>query len=153
MSDLSIFVGSVYGNAEQTAEEVKQALDSKGINSRLYLEPNIEDFIKAKRVLVISSTTGQGDVPDNLDPLIVELRERGALMQSKPFAVVGLGDSSYGDTYCGAGRQIFDLLEALQGNPVAELLEVDACETLEPETVVVPWVVEQLQALIGAEQA
>ena len=62
------------------------------------------------------------------------------LMANKPFAVAGLGDSSYGETYCGAGNQIFALLSELQGNPIADLLEVDACETLEPELEVVEWV-------------
>jgi flavodoxin len=75
------------------------------------------------------------------------LRDSFPLMNGKAFAVVGLGDSSYGESYCGGGRQFFALLSELQGKPVAELFEVDALETLAPEEEVVPWVktiVEQL---------
>ncbi|MEP1384974.1 MAG: flavodoxin, partial [Paraglaciecola sp.] len=51
-----------------------------------------------------------------------------------------LGDSSYGDSFCAAGKKIFSLLTELKGDAIAEILEIDACETLEPEIEVVSWV-------------
>ena len=50
--------------------------------------------------------------------------------------VATLGDSSYGDSYCGAGKQFHALLTELQ---VTQLpyVRVDAIETLEPEKDVV----------------
>ena len=60
-------------------------------------------------------------------------------MNGKPFAVAALGDSSYGESFCGAGRQFQELLEELQGKPVANMLEVDAIETLAAEEEIVPW--------------
>lgn len=142
MSNIGIFVGSVYGNAQNVAEEVQSMLAAKGLDSQLYKDPSVADFQAASHVIVISSTTGQGDVPPNLEFFIEDLRQQFPLMANKPFAVAGLGDSSYGETYCGAGRQIFELLTELQGKPVADLLEVDACETLEPEVEVVKWLEE-----------
>jgi flavodoxin len=139
MSEVGIFVGTVYGNAQHVAEQVKEMFDSKGVNTKIFDDPSLEDFKQVSGAIFISSTTGQGDVPPNLEFFIVDLREHSPLMEQKPFAVVGLGDSSYGETYCGAGRQIHTLLIELQGKPVADLLEIDACETLEPETEVVPW--------------
>jgi flavodoxin len=140
MSNIGIFVGSVYGNAQHVAEEVKAALTDSGLVSEVYVDPSIDDFQNASKVIFISSTTGMGDIPPNLEFFIQDLRDQMPLMANKPFAVAGLGDSSYGDTYCGAGNQIFTLLTELQGNPIADLLEVDACETLEPELEVVAWV-------------
>jgi flavodoxin len=139
MSDVGIFVGTVYGNAQHVAEQVEEMLVGKGIEISVYDDPSLEDFKNVRGAIFISSTTGQGDVPPNLEFFIADLREQFPLMEQKPFAVVGLGDSSYGETYCGAGRQIHELLLELQGKPVADLFEVDACETLEPETEVVPW--------------
>lgn len=139
MSKIGIFVGSVYGNAQNVAEDVQSMLADKGLDSQLYKDPSVADFQAVSSVIVISSTTGQGDVPPNLEFFIEDLRQQFPLMANKPFAVAGLGDSSYGETYCGAGRQIFELLTELQGKPVADLLEVDACETLEPEVEVVQW--------------
>ncbi|MCF2948353.1 flavodoxin domain-containing protein [Paraglaciecola aquimarina] len=140
MSKISIFVGSVYGNSQHVAEDVSSMLDTKGITSEIFTDPSVEDFKQASKVLIISSSTGQGDIPPNLEFFIQDLAEARPSMAQKPFAVAALGDSSYGESFCGAGVQIFDLLNELEGKPLAELLEVDACETLEPEVEVVAWV-------------
>ncbi|MDU0356086.1 flavodoxin domain-containing protein [Paraglaciecola aquimarina] len=148
MSKVSIFVGTVYGNAQHVAEDVSSMLDNKGIASEIFMDPSVDDFKQATSVLMISSTTGQGDIPPNLEFFMEDLKDASVSMQSKPFAVAALGDSSYGESFCGAGVQIFELLTALQGNSVADLLEVDACETLEPEVEVVAWVEDIVEKLL-----
>lgn len=140
MKKVSIFAGSVYGNAQHVAEQVQQSLGEKQIEAEVFEDPSVDDFIKAESILVITSTTGQGDIPPNLEFFHSELRDQFPLMNNKRFAVAALGDSSYGETYCGGGRQFFELLTELQGNPVADMLEVDAIETLEPETEVIAWI-------------
>lgn len=149
MSSISIFAGSVYGNAQHVAEEVNEMLSAQGIESEVFTDPETSDFTDAESVLVITSTTGQGDVPPNLELFYSDLRDSFPLMNGKSFAVVGLGDSSYGDSYCGGGRQFFELLSELQGKPVAELFAVDALETLAPEEEVVPWVKKIAEQLIN----
>lgn len=149
MSSISIFAGSVYGNAQHVAEEVQSMLQDEGIESEVFSDPDESDFIAADSVLVISSTTGQGDIPPNLELFYSDLRDNFPLMNAKNFAVVGLGDSSYGESYCGGGRQFFELLLELQGKPVAEMFEVDAIETLAAEEEVVPWVKSIAQALVA----
>lgn len=148
MSKIGIFVGSVYGNAQHVAEDVVTMLASKGVQADMFTDPSIDDFVKASSVLVISSTTGQGDIPPNLEFFIQDVRDANPLMAQKPFAVAALGDSSYGESFCGSGVQIFELLTELQGKALAELLEVDACETLEPEVEVVAWVEQLIPSLI-----
>ena len=148
MSKIGIFVGTVYGNAQHVAEEVETMLSAQGKGAEVYMDPTLNDLQQVSSMLFISSTTGQGDVPPNLEFFVEDLRDELPLLENKPFAVVGLGDSSYGETYCGAGRQIFELLRELQGKPIAELLEVDACETLEPELEVVAWAEKLLPELI-----
>ena len=148
MSKIGIFVGTVYGNAQHVAEDVNTMLSAQGLTSEVFTDPSLDDFKKVTSLLFISSTTGQGDIPPNLEFFIEDLREQFTLLEQKPFAVAGLGDSSYGETYCGAGRQIFDLLTELQGKPITELLEIDACETLEPEVEVVAWAEKLIPELI-----
>ena len=148
MVDVGIFVGSVYGNAQHVAEQVEEMLAGKGKSVELFTDPTIENFTQTKSVLFISSTTGQGDIPPNLEIFVMDLRDQMPLMAQKPFAVAGLGDSSYGDSFCGAGKQIFEVMLELQGQPVDDLKIVDAMETLEPENEVVPWI-EGLIAKLG----
>jgi len=140
MAKVSIFFGSVYGNAQQVAEDVQSHLEGKGVAAQVIEEPDVGALKEAESVLVITSTTGQGDVPPNLEWWVDDLKNEFPLLNQKPFAVAALGDISYGDTYCGAGRQVFELLEELQGKAVSPMLEVDAIETLEPESVVIEWV-------------
>ncbi|WP_299074142.1 flavodoxin domain-containing protein [uncultured Paraglaciecola sp.] len=139
MSKIGIFVGSVYGNAQHVAEEVGAMLSEHGRESEVFTDPTLNDVSQVSSLLFISSTTGQGDIPPNLEFFIDDLKDESPNMGQRPFAVVGLGDSSYGETYCGAGRQIFELLTQLQGKPITTLLQIDACETLEPEDEVVKW--------------
>jgi flavodoxin len=147
MGKIGIFVGSVYGNAQHVAEELSAMFGAQGMVSEVFTDPTLEDFKQVSSMLFISSTTGQGDIPPNLEFFIQDLRDQSPLMEQKPFAVAGLGDSSYGETYCGAGRQIFELLSELQGQPISELLKIDACETLEPEVDVVAWAEKLLPEL------
>ncbi|MFC3093140.1 flavodoxin [Alteromonas sediminis] len=140
MAEVSIFYGSVYGNAQQVAEDVASHLSDKGIAAKVVEEPDVDALKNAEAVLVVTSTTGQGDVPPNLEWWVDDLKSTFPLLNQKPFAVAALGDSSYGDTYCGGGKQVFALLEELQGQPIAPMLEVDAIETLEPEAEVIAWV-------------
>jgi flavodoxin len=147
MSKIGIFVGSVYGNAQHVAEEVNTLLSAHDLVSEVFTDPSLDDFKRVSSMIFISSTTGQGDIPPNLEFFIQDLRDQFPSMEQKPFAVAGLGDSSYGETYCGAGRKIFDLLTELQGKPITGLLEIDACETLEPEAEVVAWAEKLLPEL------
>ena len=147
MNKIGIFVGSVYGNAQHVAEDVNTMLSAQGLPTEVFTDPTLSDFKQVSSMLFISSTTGQGDIPPNLEFFIQDLRDQFPLMKQKPFAVAGLGDSSYGETYCGAGRQIFELLTELQGKPITELLKIDACETLEPEAEVVAWAEKLLPKL------
>jgi len=139
MAEISIFYGSVYGAAQDLAEKAQQVLEAAGHKAKVIDDPTTEDFKQAQLPLFITSTTGQGDLPPNLEFFIADLRDSFPLLEGKSFGVVALGDSSY-DEFCGAGRQIFELMLELQGKPIADMLQIDAIETLEPEEVVLPWI-------------
>ncbi|MEP1385226.1 MAG: flavodoxin domain-containing protein, partial [Paraglaciecola sp.] len=92
MKDVGIFVGSVYGNSQHVAEEVSAVLTSNGYVAKVFLDPNIATFSKVSNVLFITSTTGNGDIPPNLEFFIHDLEVQKIEMEHKPFAVVALGD-------------------------------------------------------------
>lgn len=140
MGTLKIIAGTVYGNAQHVAEQVEENLAEQGIDCELESDPSVNDFTDADAILVITSTTGQGDVPPNVEFAFSDLKDEAPQLNGKPFAVAALGDSSYGESFCGAGKQFYTLLQELQGNAVADMLAVDAMETLEPEKDVVEWV-------------
>ena len=55
--------------------------------------------------LIITSTHGAGELPDNLKPLFEQIAASDKDFSSLRFAVVGLGNSDY-DTFCHAVNKV-----------------------------------------------
>lgn len=142
MANIGIIVGSVYGNAQNAAEEAQTFLANQGHEVEVHVDPDISLFNDHDSFLVVTSTTGVGDVPPNLELFYADAKDTFPLITGKKFAVVALGDSSYGESYCGAGKQIFELFTELQGAALSELVAIDAMETFEPEADVLAWLEE-----------
>ncbi|OIN07639.1 flavodoxin [Oceanisphaera psychrotolerans] len=138
MAAVEIIIGTVYGSAVLVAETLEQALTEAGHQVRLHEDAVLADLDQDRFWLFVTSTTGQGDIPPNLVPLFEEMRECCPPMPQLRYALVALGDSSY-DNFCGAGRQVDELLQELQAQAVTPRLQVDATETLEPEEPALAW--------------
>ncbi|WMN59771.1 flavodoxin [Pseudoalteromonas xiamenensis] len=147
MAHVAIFVGSMYGNAEGLAEKIQSVLVTAGHEVNVYSSATIADLTAASNALFVSSTTGQGDIPDNLQPLFLQMQSQFPMMTGKLCGVIALGDSSYGDTYCGAGRQIDALLQELNATLPVKRLDVDACEYFEPWEAAETWVADWITHL------
>lgn len=140
MTKIAVIVGTVYGAAQYVAEQAVTTLTERDYQCQLFEDANLDDVLMfyADIWLVISSTTGEGDVPDNVFPFFLQLKEQFPLLTNKHYAVIALGDSSY-DNFCGAGEKFNELLVELQGAEIAPMLRIDAIETLEPELIALPW--------------
>lgn len=76
MASIRILVGSVYGGALLTARALKKALEQEGHQIIVLENPALEDITgNDDPVLICTSTTGQGEVPPNLLPFYLKLRE------------------------------------------------------------------------------
>ncbi|WP_120513965.1 flavodoxin [Photobacterium salinisoli] len=142
MATIGVFVGSVFGGAEEVAEEIVSELKTHGHDAELFTDPSLDDFLayRDQVALVVTSTTGQGEIPENLLPLFTALNDQFPLMPSLNYGVIAMGDSSYGeDRYCGGGRQFDALLQELQAKPVTSRLDIDACVNFDPAEAALPW--------------
>ncbi|MFC0226216.1 flavodoxin [Serratia aquatilis] len=148
MAQVGIFVGTVYGNSLLVAEEAETILQEQGHEVKLFEEGGLEawQFYRQHYALVITSTTGQGDLPDSIAPLFHAIRDQVGYQPELRYGLIALGDSSY-DNFCGAGRAFDVLLQEQGATRVGEVLEIDAMEQPEPEAVSCPWV-EQWGALL-----
>ena len=61
--------------------------------------------------------------------------------------MLALGDSSYGDTYCGGGELMQELFAELGLREVLPMLRIDASETVTPDEDAERWVAEVIAAL------
>lgn len=148
MASVLIVVGSVYGNSSSVAEECAELLRSAGHEAEILSNASLNDFIVRPEsvLLVCTSTTGQGEIPDNIYPLVNELRDTFPLMLERHYGVIALGDSSY-ETFADAGKQVDELLQELQAKRLGEVLFIDACETADPEGTAVEWMRDWMKAL------
>lgn len=141
MTSIRILVGSVYGGALLTARTLKKELEGEGHHVTVLENPVLEDITSNNdALLVCTSTTGQGELPANLLPFYLDLRDQLPQQPGRPFGIIVLGDSSYGDTFCGAGELMEEALYETAARKVGDTLRIDALETMEPEAEALPWV-------------
>lgn len=138
MAQIDIVVGTVYGAAMLVAETLADELERKGHHCSLHEEARLTDIDPGRFLLLVSATTGQGDIPPNLQPFASELADKAPWLKGLRYALIAMGDSSY-DHFCGAGRRLDGLLQELGATRVMPPLELDATEHDEPEQVALSW--------------
>lgn len=148
MASIQILVGSVFGGALMTARQLKKTLEPEGHTLVINEQPELTDVTdNSDPILLCTSTTGQGEVPPNLLPFYLELRETLPQQPGRPFGVIVLGDSSYGDTFCGAGELLEEAFLETGARKVGDTLKIDALEITEPELEALPWLRDWLTLL------
>ena len=124
---LTILFGSQTGNAEGIGEQLAAAAESRGYSARLVdmddYKPN--QLKKETNLVVLVSTHGEGDPPDNA----IEMHEflhgkKAPKLKELNFAVLALGDTSY-EFFCQTGKDFDKRLEELGGTRVAERVDCD----------------------------
>jgi len=141
MAKIKILVGTTYGTSQEVAEDCAAQLTALGHEAGVLRQPSFDQVVsdEPQVLLVCSATIGQGEVPESLLPLYLELRDRFPLMPNAGFALIARGDSSY-ENFAEGGRQVADLLRELQLRELVPPLFLDACETMDPEAEVDAWV-------------
>lgn len=141
---VAILSGSVYGTAEEVARHAESLLNQAGLVAWHNPRASLDDVraFAAEAFLVVTSTTGMGELPDNLQPLYHDIRDQLPAWSGLPGGVIALGDSSYGDTYCAGGEQARELFAELGIREVLPMLRIDASESVTPEQDAEPWIGE-----------
>ena len=125
---LAIFFGSQTGNAAGLAEKTAKLAVAYG------LEPTVIDmdgydqskFASHKRILIITSTWGEGEMPDNAEELWNATSASNPSLSGVHYSVCAIGDSSY-DEFCKAGEDWDEKFAALGATRIVtmKLCDVD----------------------------
>ena len=177
-SPLFILYGSATGNAEHIAKEMASNFETTILSQssssytasfdhvicaeldafkkqkwaeRWWSQPPTNKSQDKHGVIIVISTTGNGDAPENASKFVRYIK-RKTTMDSIPFqqciyAVLGLGDTNY-DQFCNSGKIVDKKLNELGGTRCRPLACADEATGL--EDVVEPWTETILQEIIKA---
>ncbi|MCC5790352.1 MAG: sulfite reductase subunit alpha [Opitutales bacterium] len=124
---VTILVGSQTGTAEGVAKKAAKQLKASRceVTVKDMGDCQAADLAGCENLLLITSTYGEGDPPDNAKALYDQVMGEGApSLEGVRFAVLGLGDSSYAD-FCQCSRDFDRRLEELGATRFAPTVECD----------------------------
>jgi sulfite reductase (NADPH) flavoprotein alpha-component len=126
---LTIAFGSQSGNAESLAKRLAKEAASRGFAAGVAGLDSLQasELSKHSNLLIITSTWGEGEMPDNAVSFWEQLNQNGSSpdLRGVNYGVLALGDLNYGDTFCLAGKMMDQRLEALGATRVLERVDCD----------------------------
>lgn len=149
--DVTILFGSQTGNAQGLANKAGKELESRGykvtVSSMSDFKPN--SLKKVENLLIVVSTHGEGDPPDNAISFHEFLHgKRAPKLDELRFSVLSLGDSSY-EFFCQTGKEFDQRLEDLGGTRLYPRIDCD----LDFDEPAAEWIAGVLAGLDEAQAA
>ncbi|GLK77178.1 sulfite reductase [NADPH] flavoprotein alpha-component [Methylopila jiangsuensis] len=142
---LLVLYGTQTGNAEAVANDAAAKARTLGLAPEVLGLDDVDmaRFTGAERVLIVCSTYGEGEMPDNAHLFWKALSaETAPRLEHMSFSVLALGDTGY-DGFCQAGKLIDTRLEQLGAKRVAARVDCD----VDYETPAASWIDEAVPAL------
>ncbi|ERK15196.1 Sulfite reductase [NADPH] flavoprotein alpha-component [Pantoea sp. AS-PWVM4] len=150
-TQLHILFGSQTGNAEALAQTAAKAARAKGLVPVVQAlgEVDIDLFATMRHVLIVTSTYGEGEMPDNAQLFWQAISASTApRLEQMHFAVLAIGDTGY-DGFCQAGKFIDMRLEQLGAKRVVDRIDCDI-DYEEPSSTWIGGAMPQFAASAGS---
>lgn len=149
MADITLISGSTLGGAEYVAEHLAEKLEDAGFSTETLHGPLLEDLPADGIWLLITSTHGAGDIPENLQPFYDELLEQRPDLSAVRFGAIGIGSREY-DTFCGAVEKVEAAIASCGAKQIGETLKINILDHDIPEDPAEEWLGEWKNLLNNA---
>ena len=144
---LLVLYGSQSGSAEGLAKKFAKEAATKGFAPRV-MELNAAaklDLTQEARAVIITSTWGDGEPPDNATEFWSHISAEAApKLANLNYSVLALGDKNYSE-FCGAGKKFDERLETLGAKRIHPRVDCD----LDYEALAKGWMDSVWPALIA----
>ncbi|ROR08942.1 FMN-binding protein MioC [Erwinia sp. JUb26] len=139
MADITLISGSTLGSAEYVADHLAEKLNEAGYTTETLYGPELDEVQPEGIWLVVSSTHGAGELPENIQPFFDAIKEQQPDLSNLRYGAVGIGNREY-DLFCGAIDQFETLLSSLGAKRIGDCLKIDVLEHEIPEDPAGVWV-------------
>jgi sulfite reductase (NADPH) flavoprotein alpha-component len=146
---IHILYGSQTGTAESVARDAVKVAKAHGLNPVIKSmdEIDADALIKMETLLIVTSTYGEGEMPDNAQVLWSAVQaDSMQKLENLQFAVLALGDTSY-DLFCQAGIDWDNRLAELGATRLQTRVDCD----VEFEEQAEEWMHSVIPALAGSD--
>ncbi len=138
---LILLVGTMTGTAQLVAQELELVWDDdeNQVETLLMDKLDASVFQRDGVFLLVTSTYGQGDVPDNAKGFLEDLKAKRPDLSQLRYGVFGLGDRTYAETFNFGGKRFDELLQELGAQRIGTRVQHDASSGVLPEEMAVEW--------------
>ncbi len=144
--NICIITGSTLGGAEYVADHLADLLEQQGHQVQVENHANLENVRNQSLWLIVTSTHGGGELPDNLKPLFEQINAEKPDLSPLRYGVIGLGNSDY-DTFCFAVNEVENALNAQSAVKICESLRIDVTTTFDHEQAAEEWLPSFVNAI------
>ncbi len=141
MTKIAILVGTTLGSSEYIADEMQAQLIPLGHEVTTFLNPTLAQLQHFPLWVIVSSTHGAGDLPDNLQPFCKELLLNSPKLTNVSFGLCAIGDSSY-DTFCQGPERLIEVLEYCGAKAIVDKIQIDVQQDPVPEDPALAWLAQ-----------
>ncbi|MCU1644141.1 MAG: nitric oxide synthase [Nocardia sp.] len=134
-----VLFGSELGTAEMVAEALADELSAYDVSVFDMFDFDPGDLDAHDFHIVVCSTYGDGELPTGAEPFFTLLDAAQPDLTGLRFAVFGLGDSIYGDTYNRGGEIAAEQLIARGATQVGEHARHDSSTEVRPKDMAREW--------------
>ncbi|WP_350999755.1 FMN-binding protein MioC [Shewanella sp. TB7-MNA-CIBAN-0143] len=141
MAKVALLVGTTLGGSEYVADEMAAQLDELNHQTKVFIEPNMDELADFPVWILVCSTHGAGDLPDNIVPFHKQLMIEMPDLNHIKFALCAIGDSSY-DTFCQGPEKITALLLQNGSKAIVDKIQIDVQRDPIPEEPALAWLLQ-----------
>ena len=146
---LVLLFGSQSGNSEGLASKIAKDAKAYGLEGEVHDMDGFDfnSLSSKRRVMIVCSTWGEGEQPDNAEDLWqFSISDSASRMEGVHFAVLALGDSSY-EFFCQSGKEWDAQFEKLGATRAIDRLDCD----VDYDAPAAEWLMDALPTLAAID--
>ena len=146
---LVLLFGSQSGNSEGLVSKISKDAKAYGLEGEIHDMDGFDfnSLSDKRRVLIVCSTWGEGEMPDNAEDLWqFAVSDAASKLEGVHFAICALGDTSY-EFFCQSGKDWDGRFEELGATRIIDRLDCD----VDYDAPAAEWLLEALPALAAVD--